>query len=261
MRTIDEKMAQTRPIKLRKPVKDEITDVSICAIALPIYPFLSNIFWISFSSKSTPSQKLKWQSFTHFFLIEFSFCLQLLTEMELNVGADVAFLAAQTPPILIFPTPNVADLPYDVQCEQLKEDYEKYYEYHEVAYNPNMVRKIAKTKSIDPTDAEKNDASRVCRDKNLFFDGRIEDDGVILGESFKWMLAQMAKMENFMQEVFEGIGEQSHTHWDKLYQEVEDSREFVEDKKRTREDCSQRCESVAPKKRKLEPIPEEEPKL
>lgn len=145
----------------------------------------------------------------------------MLKELDLNVDVDVAFLAAQTPPIRIFPASNTAHLPYNEQMAFLESDYIKYYEYRgDLKYNEKMKR----LGSISTNGIEKSaDASclyRVCRDKKSFFETRIKDDVLILGKILESMVERTSEMEKHLENVLLEAGEKELPNWDKLYEEL-----------------------------------------
>lgn len=137
----------------------------------------------------------------------------------MNVDVDVAWLAAQTPPILIFPSPNTTHLPYDKQVEVLEMDYDKYYEYRgDLKYNENMKRSIKKKEPGKNSDA--GCLYRVCRDKNRFVENRIKDDVLILGKILESMIERTSEMEKHLENVLLQAGEKELPNWDELYEEV-----------------------------------------
>lgn len=135
----------------------------------------------------------------------------------MNVDVDVAFLAAQTPPIRIFPASNTTHLPYNEQMASLEADYIKYYEYRgDLKYHEKMKR-------LGLISAKNADASclyRVCRDKKSFFETRIKDDVLILGKIFKSMIERTSEMEKHLENVLLEAGEKELPNWDKLYEEI-----------------------------------------
>lgn len=161
--------------------------------------------------------------------------------MNLDIDIDMEFLAAQTPPVQLFPTPNTSHLPYNEQAALLETEYTAYYEYRgDIQYRENMARNIEQSKEIKPnkrprkytdeTDVEKDErrliAGRISRDKKKFFTARIEDDNIILRQIFDAMLERTAEMELFL----EGkLLENGHTElpvWNEL---LEDSNEEEEE--------------------------------
>lgn len=143
----------------------------------------------------------------------------MLKELDLNVDVDVAFLAAQTPPIKIFPTPNTSHLPYNTQLTALESEYIKYYEYRgDLTYNENMKRSITKTEN--GKNAERTCLYRVCRDKNRFTDTRIKDDVLILGKILESMIERTSEMEKHLENVLLDAGEKELPNWDELYEEA-----------------------------------------
>lgn len=144
---------------------------------------------------------------------------QLLKELDLNVDVDVAYLAAQTPPIKIFPTPNTSDLPYNRQLAALEADYLKYYEYRgDMTYNENMKRSIVKTGPA--TSGDSTCLYRVCRDKTRFCETRIKDDVLILGKILASMIERTSEMEKHLEQVLLDNGEKELPNWDELYEEI-----------------------------------------
>lgn len=149
----------------------------------------------------------------------FYFSLKLLKELDLNVDVDVAFLAAQTPPIKIFPASNTTHLPYNEQMATLESDYIKYYEYRgDLKYHEKMKRSIS-AKGIVKS-ADESCLYRVCRDKKSFFETRIKDDVLILGKILESMIERTSEMEKHLENVLLEAGEKELPNWDKLYEEL-----------------------------------------
>lgn len=149
----------------------------------------------------------------------FYFCLQLLKELDLNVDVDVALLAAQTPPIKIFPASNTSHLPYNEQMATLESDYIRYYEYRgDLKYHEKMKR-CNITKGIVKS-ADASCLYRVCRDKKSFFETRIKDDVLILGKILESMIERTSEMEKHLENVLLESGEKELPNWDKLYEEI-----------------------------------------
>lgn len=143
----------------------------------------------------------------------------MLKELNLNVDVDVALLAAQTPPIKIFPTPNTSHLPYNEQLTALEADYIKYYEYRgDLKYHEKMKRPIT-TKGTGKS-AEATCLYRVCRDKIRFFDTRIKDDVLILGKILESMIERTSEMEKHLENVLLEAGEKQLPNWDEFYEEI-----------------------------------------
>lgn len=153
------------------------------------------------------------------FFNEIHFYSQILKEMDLNVDVDVAFLAAQTPPIKIFPTPNTSQLPYNKQLAALEADYLKYYSYRgDIKYNEHMKRAIVK--KGDSKSDDTNLSYRISRDKSRFFETRIKDDVLILREILKSMIERTSEMEKYLENVLLANGEKELPNWDELYEEA-----------------------------------------
>lgn len=148
------------------------------------------------------------------------FSLQLLKELDLNVDVDVAFLAAQTPPIKIFPSSNTSHLPYDEQMAILETDYIKYYEYRgDMKYHEKMKRSISVSKATGRS-ADATISYRVCRDKKSFFEARIKDDVIILGKILESMIERTSEMEKHLENILREGGEKELPNWDKLYEDT-----------------------------------------
>lgn len=146
--------------------------------------------------------------------------LQLLKELDLNIDVDVAFLAGQTPPIKIFPTPNSSQLPYNEQLAMLESDYIKHYSYRgDLKYNEKMARSIGNKTGKSGTD-EETCMYRVCRDRNRFFETRIKDDVLILGKILESMIERTTEMEKHLEKVLLESGETSLPNWDEIFEEA-----------------------------------------
>lgn len=144
--------------------------------------------------------------------------------MDLNIDADVAFLAGQTPPVKIFPTPNTSDLPYNEQMSLLESEYMKYYSYRgDLKYNENMARSIKKSKTTKVSGEDDTCGYRVCRDKNRFFENRIKDDVLILSKILDLMIVRTSEMEKHLERKLTDAGEKTMPNWDKLFREDDDS--------------------------------------
>lgn len=142
---------------------------------------------------------------------------QALKELDLNIDADVAFLAGQNPPVKIFPTQNTSHLPYNEQVSVLEADYLKYYSYRgDLKYNEKMVRSI-KNEGKGKCSEEDTCMYRVCRDKNRFIEARIKDDVLILGKVLESMIERTSEMEKHIEGVLVESGEKEMPNWDELF--------------------------------------------
>lgn len=141
-----------------------------------------------------------------------------MKELDLNVGVDVAFLAAQTPPIRVFPSPITSKLPYNDQVAALESDYIRYYSYRgDLKYNENMKRSFSK---MENGKSGETCLYRVCRDKNRFFESRIKDDVRILAKILESMAERTAEMEKHLENVLLQNGEKELPNWTELYAEL-----------------------------------------
>lgn len=135
----------------------------------------------------------------------------------MNIDADVAFLAGQNPPIKVFPSVNSSHLPYNEQLAQLKSDYLKHYSYRgDLTYNEKMARSLGS----ENVKRNKGDSSnyRVIRDKNRFFEARIKDDALILGQILESMIERTSEMEKYLENVLCDNGEKNMPNWDELFE-------------------------------------------
>lgn len=135
----------------------------------------------------------------------------------MNIDADVAFLAGQNPPIKVFPSVNSTHLPYNEQLAQLKSDYLKHYSYRgDLTYNEKMARSLGS----ENVKRNKGDSSnyRVIRDKNRFFEARIKDDALILGQILESMIERTSEMEKYLENVLCDAGEKNMPNWDELFE-------------------------------------------
>lgn len=143
--------------------------------------------------------------------------------MKLNINADIAYLASQSPPIKVFPARGTAHLKYDQKSAALRAEYAKYYEFRDLPYNENMKRALLKTTNKQETQEQIEKrlfGSRVCRDKTAFFDRRIGDDVVILTKILESMIETTAEMEKFIEKVFLDAGQTELPPWDEIYADL-----------------------------------------
>lgn len=143
--------------------------------------------------------------------------------MDLNIDVDVAYLASQSPPINIFPTPGTSDLPIPRQGILLEASYVKYYEFRDdLTYNEKMARSLKKMDPTKLTDDEQTTGYRVCRDKNRFFEVRCNDDGVILAHVLESTIDTVIDMEKHLEKVLHEAGETEMPDWDAIFNDEDD---------------------------------------
>lgn len=138
----------------------------------------------------------------------------------MNIDVDVAFLAGQSPPLKVFPTPNTSYLPYNDQLSMLESEYQKHYTYRgDLKYNEKMARSIGNKEKGKNTKDDETCMYRIFRDRNRFFETRIKDDVLILGKILESMIECSAQMEKHLEKVLLDAGETDLPNWDELFEE------------------------------------------
>lgn len=150
-----------------------------------------------------------------------------MKQMELKIDVDVAYLASQSPPILIFPESTSLNESFQKKIETLEATYGNYFEYRDdLGYNEKMARSIKKTISKKETEKEteqdKTCGFRICRDKNRYFETRVKDDATLLTKIFESAIKNSVRMEGYLENVLLSVGETEMPNWDDIFNEEDD---------------------------------------
>lgn len=157
-------------------------------------------------------------------------------------------MAAQSPPILVFPDAGTCHLPLNEQAEKLIEEYGKYNSYRgSASLNKNMARNIKRAEPVErkgkgkkygnglarikleskdtelelenvKTVAEDKESPHViARDNARFIEQRISEDVMILGKVLERMIIKTAKMEHFVERQLREAGVTEMPNWREMF--------------------------------------------